>query len=340
MNAVIKKSVYHAVASTGVHRALHGALNKGQLSILMYHGVVQEPLGFEDWIMIDAARFTAQMDYLKKYFRVVSMSKALEMLYQGELSEPTAVITFDDGYQNNFDVAYPILRERNLPASIYLATNLIGTDSTLKLGELTEAFAKTGKSSLEWRDSIYKLNTQIDRVESLQTIKAALKREHIDTVFREVGKICSLLLGKPNVSIAKDSPYRMLDTDSIREMANSGLIEFGAHTMNHAILSNLDGFEQQKEIDGAVEAVSGLSQRPCDLFAYPNGTPKDYNQDTLDVVKAGQIKAALTTIEGTCSKKTPPYELRRFGVGADMDMTTFQLMAHNFIGGIKALIRP
>ena len=339
MNAAIKKSVYKALASTGIHRALHGVLNKGQLSILMYHGVVQEPLDFEDWIMLDAAAFSGQMDYLQKHFRVVSMSKAFEMLCQGEISEPTAVITFDDGYQNNFEVAYPILQKRNLPASIYLATNLINTNASLKLGELTEAFVKTRESSLEWRDSIYNLTAKTDRIESLQTIKAMLKREHIDTVFQEVGNICSLLLGESSVNVTKDSPYRMLDTQSIREMADSGLIEFGAHTLNHAILSNLDRSEQQKEINDSVEAVSALSQRSCDFFAYPNGTPQDYNQDTLDVVQASEVKAALTTIEGTCNPKTHTSELRRFGVGADMDLVTFELMVHNFIGGIKALIR-
>src|SRR5262249_12579235 len=74
--------------------------------------------------------------------------------------------------------------------------------------------------------------------------------------------------------IEPDSPYRILSSDSIKTMASTRLIEFGAHTHHHAILSLLPRKQQIEEISQSIEAVQEITGRPCEYFAYPNGEPQ------------------------------------------------------------------
>src|SRR5690606_30046275 len=99
------------------------ALYKNKLTILMYHGVLRQALPVPDYCFITEAQFRHQMKYLAKNFRVVTLSEALHQLQSGSINYPTAAITFDDGYQNVFDVAFPILREFLLPATVFINTD-------------------------------------------------------------------------------------------------------------------------------------------------------------------------------------------------------------------------
>ncbi len=96
-------------SSIGLPRFLHSRLYKNQLSILMYHAVVREPLQVADWCFLDESAFRKQIEYTRRNFQVVSLNQAIAMLSQGSLDTPTLAITFDDGYQNNYNVAFPIL---------------------------------------------------------------------------------------------------------------------------------------------------------------------------------------------------------------------------------------
>ena len=87
----------------------------------MYHGVVRKPLAVPDWCFISEQNFSRQMEYLHRNFKVVSLTQAAEDLRENRINEPTAVITFDDGYQNVCDVAYPLLSRLGLPATVFLS---------------------------------------------------------------------------------------------------------------------------------------------------------------------------------------------------------------------------
>jgi peptidoglycan/xylan/chitin deacetylase (PgdA/CDA1 family) len=130
------------------------------------------------------------------------------------------------------------------------------------------------------------------------------------------------------------SPYRMLNKDAIEEMVASELIEFGAHTHQHTILSRLSATERFAEIRRSIAAIRELTGRPCEYFAYPNGRKGDYDWDSIEYLKACGIQVAVTTTGGPNNRLTPAMELRRYGVGAGLRMAEFQLMAHHFISKV------
>ena len=297
---------------------------QNQLLILMYHAVVHSILKVTDWCFIDESSFVRQINYLKKNFDIATLSEALDRLVNGKIYHPTAVITFDDGFQNNYSAAFPILCEEKLPATIFLVTGLINTGDTLWYCRLNRALAETNKDSIKWNKNIFNLFTNKQKARVSYEIQEELKKFPQTKLSLELQKIIIELGDDPDLSIENGSPYRILNQKEITEMANSGLIEFGAHTHSHAILNHLSKEEQHKEIEKSIYAIENLTGEPCKYFAYPNGQAQDYNEDTIEVLKACGIRAALTAIEGLNNELTSLVQLRRFGIGANLSFNQFK----------------
>ena len=104
----------------------------------------------------------------------------------------------------------------------------------------------------------------------------------------------------------------------------SGLVEVGAHTHTHAILSRLSPREQRSEIERSLQIVGEITGRPCQGFAYPNGLASDYDGETIRLLRAAGVRFAVTAMPGANDAATPALELRRHGVGPDLRPTDFE----------------
>jgi peptidoglycan/xylan/chitin deacetylase (PgdA/CDA1 family) len=282
--------------------------------------------------------FEQQIRYLRQAFRVASFSEAVAQIREGGPAEPTVVVTFDDGYQSNFDLAFPILRREGMPASIFLSTSFLDSDSTVWTGLLHHGFSNTDRDSISWRGSRFDLGSPAARHQSLTAIKERLKVESHETLGEEIEDLLFTLLGDRNAAIPADSPYRMLDTDSIRNMARSSLIEFGAHTHKHLILSRLPPELQEGEIRRSIDIVESLTDARCRYFAYPNGKRCDYDAHTLRILEETGIDAAITTECGTCDPNVSLLELRRIPVDSRAGFSSFKLSLYDVQGRIRQML--
>lgn len=329
------KSITCGLLSSADVSFFHRTFYRNYVTILMYHGVSEAPLPFYNWTVVDKLSFQSQMKYLKRNFEVVPLSSLPGMIARPVSGKPLAVVTFDDGYQNNFDVAYPVLCEEKVPATIFLTTGLVDTNSTTWTCRLHDAVENTDAKSLKWNSSVYSLDTVDARQNAISIIKTHLKRISHHEALECVRDILVRLGVDPNKKFGTGSPYRMLSSVSIRAMLSSGLVEFGGHTSTHPILSRLSAKDQEREIGDCVEAVSRLSGAGCSTFAYPNGSPEDYNNDSVRILRDLGVTTAVTTIEGYNTGKTPMLELRRSGVGAGDSMAQFKIAAHH----LRTLLR-
>ncbi|MDH3972742.1 MAG: polysaccharide deacetylase family protein [Deltaproteobacteria bacterium] len=310
---------------------------RSDLTIVMYHSVVEKLPQLYDWCYVDAESFRRQVSYLKNNFEVIPLSRVPGRLRSGRTGRPLAVITFDDGYQNNFDVAFPILREEGLPATIFLTTGLINTDDTLWVCRLHEAFSNTEAREVRWEGKIFPIGGQDEKVELIAQMKNKFKTMPIAEIRPLLKAVVHQLGYDLSQPVAHDSLYGMLDFQSINVMRRSGLIDFGAHTMAHEILSCLPPEEQEKEIKGSLNTVSEITGKKCTLFAYPNGAGEDYNDETIEILRQCGIEVSLTTIEEMIDGDTPLLELRRYSIGPGMDMGYFKLLVIHFITWFKGL---
>ena len=300
-----------------------------RVTIVMYHAVLASPLPLADWCFLDEASFRRQVDYLRAHFEVLPLLEAAERLSTGRIRRPTAVITFDDGFQSIRDVAWPILRERGLPATVFLATGLVGTSDTIWYCRLNRALSATRRQSLEYEGDRHDLSTPAARARASLSLQARLKVKPHPLLLIELRSIVEELGDDPGAPIEAGSPYRILGRSAVAEMADSGTMEFGGHTRSHAILSLLTPQQRDDEIDSSLAAVAELTGRPCHLFSYPNGRAQDYDVGAVKRLEMRGVRAAVTTVPGANDAATPPLELRRHGIGEGTGRPEFQWMVHH-----------
>jgi peptidoglycan/xylan/chitin deacetylase (PgdA/CDA1 family) len=313
--ASIKRKLINLAYETGLIRAGRGLWAKS-LTVINYHRI-DDPhrKGFDSFkpnVSATPADFNRQMDYLSKWFTVVSMREVMQWL-DGQRALPlyAALITFDDGYLDNYTSAYPILRAHNFPALIFLTTEHIGTDIPFYWDMAAYCFHFTKRDQLTFPDGTterWSNQEQLDHVskkwiELMKTLPQAKKLVYVQHLPELLG-----------VSIPEGF-FKMLMTnwDQVREMQKGG-IEFGAHTMHHPILTRIPLDEVRAEIEGSKSRIEKELGEPVLSFAYPNGQSSDLNDKIEKIVADSGIRAAFTLLNGPSSQdevKRNPFAIRR-----------------------------
>jgi peptidoglycan/xylan/chitin deacetylase (PgdA/CDA1 family) len=335
MMALAKRVGLSVMSTAGLPRTLHRLAFRDHVSILMYHAVVHEPLAVDDWCFLSRDAFAEQLRYLKQYFEIIPLRDAARRIATRSITRPTAVLTFDDGFQNNYDVVFPMLKAEGAPASMFLTTDLIDTDGTLWFCRLNRALAETTESSFSWDGRRFSTANPAEKARTSGVIQSRLKEFAPPRFSVELEAVLVALGDDPGRGVEPGSPFRMLSSATIREMAGSGLVEFGAHTCSHVLLSQVRGDRLQREIGDSVDAVTGFTGQTCRQFSYPNGRAQDYNAEALAVLQARGIDLAVTAITGPNTEATPGLELRRYGIGADTTHSRFQSTVHHFFDTVR-----
>lgn len=301
----------------------------GELAILMYHGVVRHPLPVPDWCFVEEDQFAEEMHYLARRTRVLPLNTALQQMRDGTLDEPTVAITFDDGFQSVHDIAFTVLKELSLPSTVFLVTGFIDTSRTIWFCELIKMLSITDAQGMTWRGEQFDLRGRAAKAASSARLQSLLKNLHPDALQKELTRIQRILEVADETMEAVHAPFQMLDRKSIATLGESGLVEFGAHTESHTILTRVDHGRAAMEIENSVRSVSELAGAPCHLFAYPNGRREDYDRATIAALSRTGISSAVTTVLGPNTRGTPELELRRYGVGAGITLTRFKIEVHH-----------
>jgi peptidoglycan/xylan/chitin deacetylase (PgdA/CDA1 family) len=314
----------------GVPRGLQRVFFRDSAAVLMYHAVTPNALDVPDWCFLEERRFREQMQYLKDHCQVVRLREVPTVL-EAASARPLVALTFDDGFHDNYRVAFPILRELGLPATIFLATDFVGSDDTPWFCRINGALARTQLQELEWEGHRYDLSSRRARVAANALLQSRMKGHRHRDLLERTASLVSALGDHPSRGIPPGSEYRMLAPEEIREMARTGLVDFGAHTRSHAILSGLTQSERREEILGSLAAVERFTGAPCELFAYPNGRPSDYGPCDVAALGASGIAVAVTTVAGPNNHAVPALEMRRYGIGADTTLARFKLLTHHVL---------
>ena len=329
MKPYINNLIFKTLFSIGLPQLLQKKIAYKSFTIVTYHAVVDTLLPVHDWCFIDKNSFEEQMHYLKNNFDILPLKEANILGNKAKHEKPIAFVTFDDGYQNNYDIAFPILNEIGIPATIFLNTKFVDTDDTIWFCKINHAIEKTKKHFFEWKGNHFKIDSMRDKVLASAILQEKLKKLPNKQLQQEVQNIRFLLEDSLDNPISVDSPYRILGSHAINKMTKSNLIEFGAHTHSHAILSQLSKQEKEKEIQDSVSHVEHLTNCPCRFFAYPNGSCSDYDDESINIIKLCGVNSAVTMIPGPNFTSTPLMQLRRYGIGGNTNITNFKVIVHH-----------
>ncbi len=332
---LLKNTLTTAFNASALQRVVHKTLLRNRLVIICYHIIARSPFSFPDWCILDVDSFKRQLRYLKSHFDLLPLREAVEKCRKNALHRPTAVITFDDGYQNNYDTAFPILKDLGIPATIFLTTALVDTDNSLWFCRINMALAQCSLEDFSWKGARIDLRTAAAKASASKSLQASLKQLPHQELLEEAMRIVEGLGDDPSRPFERHSLFRMLDTRSIKDMLNSGLISFGAHTHSHAIVSLLSEEEQQVQISRSLDTVRELTGEPCKVFAYPNGRRQDYGKETIGILHKCGVDMAVTGIDGHNRSNTRPLELRRIGIGGTWKPGYFPIAVHPHPGVIR-----
>ncbi|OGF28053.1 hypothetical protein A2331_03020 [Candidatus Falkowbacteria bacterium RIFOXYB2_FULL_34_18] len=339
----MKIVLYKVLIFLKIHR-LFQYVNRNTIIILMYHGFtdhdhrgVENYLGFH----IPKSAFEKQLQYLQKDYNIISLKKAVDIIKnKKKIPKNSIVLTIDDGYNSNYSLAYPIIKKLRAPATIFLTTSFVDEQKFLWVDRLEYAINNTKEEKLNIDNNKYILSDTNTKLDCVRSIKSKLKKIKPGKRMVILEGIENELGAKLNSNNAPDI-YRPLSWNKIKEMKQSGLVNFGSHTHTHPILSQCN----KKQIKNELLFSKNLLEREigikCNDFAYPNGQPEDFSEEVVGCLKRINYKCALTTVAGKNNPDTNLYKLKRYPVSNRDDLVEFKIILSgisSFLNKIKNLI--
>lgn len=279
---------------------------RGRLSILIFHRV----LPAKDELLPDlpdAAEFERKMHWVRRWFDVLPLSKAIERLFDGSLPRRALSITFDDGYADNEQIAAPLLQRLGLSATFFVTTGFLHGDCMWN-DRVIEGIRATRRESLD------------PGVQGLSALPLDSLQARRDAIHRILGAIKHLEQGERDAAVARivercaAPPIAdlMMREHQVRRLRELGM-EVGAHTVTHPILARMAPEAARSEIDGGKRELEQIVGAPVRLFAYPNGVPvQDYTTAHVRMVRDAGFTAAVSTAWGSASRGSDRFQLPRF----------------------------
>lgn len=284
--------------------------------VIMYHAVADEG-GLEPSILPDhreraAEIFEAEMEYVSRVMRPIPLMELVERLTRRLPLPPNAVVvTFDDGYEDNYSIAFPILRKLKIPATIFLATGHIDSGLPFWWDELEARVERTTQPTLDVRglgapaDWSSALPLGAERKHTLRRVARWLRNLHPEEMKTRLARLTCRLEGDGPLSTPK-----LLTWDRVREMHGHG-IEFGAHTVTHPNLRLLDPSEAEDEIQSSIERIQDVTNSRVRSFAYPYGLAENFSHELKCAVARSHIEGVCTAVPGVPSSATDPFAIPR-----------------------------
>lgn len=282
------------------------AEDAGRLCIVNYHRILEQPD-----MLLDADptvdTFRWQMDVLAECFNVLPLADAVERLTHGRMPPRAVAITFDDGYRSLHDLALPILRERALPATVFVTSGHMADASSMWNDVILEAVRRLPGPAVDLRDigfDIYPLSTPEQRSASVTLLTERCKY----LVPEQRALMLERLQELAGADLTQDL---MLTGDMLATLLVNG-IDIGGHTVTHPILARLDDASAQREIEDNKRDLERIIGRAVHLFAYPNGKyGADFDDRHMAMVRAAGYRAAFSTAAGVATRRHDLFQLPR-----------------------------
>lgn len=313
---------------------------RGKVTILMYHrvvtGVELSSQFIQPAMYVTSETFGRQVRFLREHFDVLSMHELLSM-WREKIWNPErryCVITFDDGWLDNYMHAFPVLRRYDVPATIFLPTGVIGTDQWFwpeQVGWLTQQFALLPpKRRAEILASLREGGTWFnDIVKTLDAGQSDHLIERCKVVLDEgIGELVSRLAEAMEVRLPEER--LVMNWEEVGEMS-AAKISFGSHSVNHKILTTVSETGLHEEVHRSLETLRKRNLNLVPVFCYPNG---NYSSTVMRCVEAAGYCAATTTEPGWEVPDTSRmFRLKRVGIHNDLtssdSLFAFHLAGYN-----------
>ncbi|HEY6221858.1 MAG TPA: polysaccharide deacetylase family protein, partial [Candidatus Eisenbacteria bacterium] len=222
--------------------------------------------------------FDRQIAFLKSRFRIVPLKELVEFRAGGVIPTNTVTITVDDGYEDFYKYAYPILKRHAVPATLFVVSRFAAGELWLWPDLIQYAVEHSDRRELTFDLGPARGRWTLEREEDKLAAWSDIA-DHCLTLGPEGTRdLTAALLDALGVKAPPSPPpeLRAASWDQVREMAAGG-IEIGSHSRTHPRLSLLSQEDLRDEIDGSKREIEAQVSRPVVSFAYPNGREQDFD---------------------------------------------------------------
>ncbi|MDX2502914.1 MAG: polysaccharide deacetylase family protein [Gammaproteobacteria bacterium] len=310
-------------------------LRESPIRIMTYHRVMEarqlSNYPFDsDLIEVSTEELECQLKYLTKHFDVINFVDVIAYMDdKAPLPKRPLLITFDDGFHDNYEIAFPVIKAIDVPVTMLLATDYIGGKETFWYDWL--AFIvfniKADVLFLDGEKVAFKLQAS--------SAKRRTVFFHIINYLKGVSNEKRLQL-LANLREAYGSIYDDLSDDikglsqpmtweNVKEMSHAG-IEFGSHTATHPFLPQVDKHQLKDELQDSKKIIEQATGKAVSVVAYPNGQKDDFNDEIKAMAQELGYRIGLSYINGINHiGGFDPYEMKRMHVFPYHDLSLFKM---------------
>lgn len=318
-----------ALARSGGISLLDRYWGSNRLTVLAYHRI-QDAFApdfdaFPGNVSASPELFALEMEFVARHFNVISLDDLRGFFKESQpLPERPLLITFDDGYLDNYQNAFPVLKRHGFPAVIFLMTSRMEQTAQRPWWDaVAYYFHHTQETEiavpLVGMRSPVTINDRFQMTKELLAEMKLLPENAKQQLLQQLPEIFE-------VDPPAEKPL-FVTWEQVRELVAGG-VACMPHTVFHPILTRISLEDVRHEIADSRDHVRTQTQQEAFAFAYPNGTLADYNRDIIRVLDEEGYELAFTLVSGPvrCDEvKQHPFEIARVFLGVRDTFEMFQI---------------
>jgi len=282
------------------------AMNRKRVLVLTYHRFSRASRAGRT----SAATLATQLDCLGSHYTVLPLSTIENRLREGRPLPPsTAAITIDDGYSDFYEIAWPVLRRHNMPATVFVVTDFVDRKRWIWTDKLPFLLSHTCAGDLAVDVAGHSISGELKgespRRQLASRINGILKNQPDGVKDRLIDQIAAQCL----VTLPDEPPgdSESCTWEQLREMESAG-IEIGSHTVTHPLLTRVTEDRLRLELEQSRGRLEERLGHPVTQFCYPNGA---YDRTVRDAVARAGYRLAVTSEDGLNDATIDPLAIRR-----------------------------
>lgn len=325
-NTAILKAALHTLYATGADK-IAAPLTSGLGAIFMLHNVAPDPgLSFEpNRILRITPEFLTDVIGLvdDMGFDVIALDDIPSRLAQGRDARPFVTFTFDDGYRDNRDYAYPIFKKHGLPMAVYVPSDFAEGNGDLWWLALENAIRLSDTLDIQLGGERLQFTTRTDqeKYDAYHAIYWQLRELPENAARAAIAQVCE----RTGYDASRLCSELVMNWNELREFAADPLVTIGAHTTGHYALAKLSASEARKQMRDSIVAIETQLNRSCHHFSYPYGNETACGEREFNLARQLGMTTAVTTQKSLihAHHANAPTALPRVSLNGDFQDTRF-----------------
>lgn len=310
--------------------------------IILYHGISDLDYEKKNSGTIDKDVFQKQIKYLKRYYVNITLSSFISARETGDsLPANGIIITFDDGYENNYRCAVPILRKYGFTASVFINPRYVemteNKEKVIFWWDIIDYLMEPENSAdfiSIFEDSGIKLSLSGSFLSFKDKMKELLKVIPLQTQEKIVNEMKSRFAD----NIATSKFPSLMNWQQLRELKQAG-VEVGGHTLSHFAVSMLPPDKFPEELVESKKIIEEKLSNSVEAFAFPYGNRNHYSQAAVQVLKEAGYKCALLVLNRDDEEEKDGFCLNRTAILKEDSCAIFKLKVTGVYEDIQIVYR-